>query len=156
MIYVFDTSSILELQAYYPATFPSFWERMDDLVLSGEVVSVAEVRKEIDAQVTATHILDWVDLWPQLFTIPAPQEQAYVAEIFAIPHFRQLVGVKQLERGMPVADPFIVARGRHLPACVVTEESYKQNAAKIPNVCKHFSVDCIKLKEFLQRQGWRW
>lgn len=156
MIYVFDTSSILELQAYYPSTFPSFWERLDDLVANGNLVSVAEVRKEINAQATAQHILDWVDSWSRLFTIPTPEEQAYVADIFAIPHFQQLVGIKQIERGMPVADPFVVARGRHLPACVVTEETYRENAARIPNVCKHFGVDCVKLKEFLQRQGWRW
>ncbi len=155
MIYVFDTSSLLQLQAYYPSTFPSFWEKFDDLVADGRILSVAEVRKEIDNQATATHILDWVDVWKRIFTVPTPEEQAYVAEIFSIPHFQQLVGIKQIQRGMPVADPFIVARGRHLAACVVTEESLKDNAAKIPNVCKHFGVDCVKLRDFLQREGWR-
>lgn len=156
MIYVFDTSSILELQAYYPTTFPSFWRKLDDLVYDERrVISVAEVKKEINRQATATHVLDWVDASSLLFTPPTPQEQAYVAEIFAVPHFQNLVGLKHIERGMPVADPFVIARGRQVSGCVVTEETAKPNAAKIPNVCKHFGVDCIKLREFLEREGWR-
>ena len=35
----------------------------------------------------------------------------YVAQIFRVPHFRQLIGVKQQLKGSPVADPFLVARG---------------------------------------------
>ena len=60
MVYVFDSNSFLELQAYYPSTFPSFWERFDELVAAGRIVSVAEVRKELDHLATVPHLIDWV------------------------------------------------------------------------------------------------
>ena len=37
---------------------------------------------------------------------------------------------------------------------VVTEERLKPHAAKIPNVCQHFSVPCMDLEAFMQQQGW--
>jgi hypothetical protein len=42
---------------------------------------------------------------------PTGQEMEHVAEIFKVPHFRQLIGQKQQLKGLPVADPFLVARG---------------------------------------------
>jgi len=30
----------------------------------------------------------------------------------------------------------------------------KPQAAKIPNVCQHFSVPCMDLETFMQQQGW--
>lgn len=155
MVYVFDCNSLLELQAYYPETFPSFWRRFDYLVGQGRIVSVAEVRKELDFLAVSEHLIAWAGDNSALFTPPSPQEQQYVGEIFSIPHFVQLVGKRQMERGQPVADPFLVARGRHLGACVISEESHKPNAARIPNVCEHFGVECMKLRGFFEREGWR-
>ncbi|HEX6911542.1 MAG TPA: DUF4411 family protein [Longimicrobium sp.] len=155
MVYVFDCNSFLELQAYYPATFPTFWERFDGLVGEGRVVSVAEARKELEFLATAQHMVDWVAEHAWIFTPPSAAELRSVAEIFSVPHFRQLVGKRQIELGRPVADPFLVARARQLGACVVTEETHKPNAAKLPNVCGHFGVECVKLRGFLEREGWR-
>lgn len=90
-----------------------------------------------------------------IFSAPSAQELEQVAAIFAVPHFRQLIGETQRLRGWPVADPFVVARGIVLEVCVVTEEIRKPNAAKIPNVCDHFSVECICLEEMMAREGWR-
>ena len=155
MTYIFDCNSFLELEAYYPVTFPSFWERFNDLVAEGRVLSVSEAFKELNNQARSEHLIDWLEANQTIFTPPSPPEQQYVSEIFAVPHFRQLVGRKQLERGMPVADPFLVAKGRHLGACVVSEETAKPNSAKIPNVCGHFGVECVKLRSVFEREGWR-
>ncbi len=38
---------------------------------------------------------------------------------------------------------------------VVTEETFRPNAAKIPNVCQHFGIECINLRQLMEREGWR-
>jgi len=33
-------------------------------------------------------------------------------------------------------------------------EQFKDKAAKIPNICRHFDVRCMTLEEFMQAEGW--
>jgi Domain of unknown function (DUF4411) len=49
MIYVVDTSSFRELERYYKDIFPTFWELFQSEVDSGDVVSVPEVWRELEA-----------------------------------------------------------------------------------------------------------
>ncbi|MEE8526835.1 MAG: DUF4411 family protein [Thermoanaerobaculia bacterium] len=56
--------------------------------------------------------------------------------------------------GKPVADPFLIAAAKVLDGCVVTEESFPPNAARIPNVCEHFGIDWTNFEGFLERNGW--
>jgi hypothetical protein len=155
MVYVLDTNSFLELQSYYPETFLSFWESFNALVEDGRILSVSESLKEIEHQATADHLIEWVDENKHIFAVPCAEEMLAVAEIFKVKHFQQVIGAKQLSRGMPVADPFLVARGLHLGACVVTEEALKPHAAKIPNVCEHFGVECTNMQGLMARERWR-
>jgi hypothetical protein len=90
----------------------------------------------------------------KVFTIPTPEEMSFVQTIFSAPHFRALLGKKQLLRGVPVADPFVVACAKIRQGTVVTEERYKPHAAKIPNVCEHFQIPCINLEYFMREQKW--
>jgi hypothetical protein len=78
-----------------------------------------------------------------------------VRRIFEVEHFQAMIRTKERLRGRPVADPFVVARAWCLDAgCVVTTESHKPNAAKIPNVCDHFGVDWTTLEGFMERERW--
>jgi hypothetical protein len=155
LIYVVDSNSFRILESYYPDTFPSFWENISDLVADGRFISVDEVYKEIQNGAAAQHILDWADHNREIFGTPSEIEMGYVGEIFAVPHFRQLIGQRQLLKGSPVADPWLVACARHVQGCVVTEEFLRPNAARIPNVCQHFGVDVTDVKGMLEREGWR-
>ena len=38
--------------------------------------------------------------------------------------------------GTPVADPFIIAKAKANGLSVVTQEVYRENAHKIPNICR--------------------
>lgn len=154
-IYVFDTNSIRVFGTYYPDSFPSFWERLALLVAAGHFVSCHEVRKELERQSPSEHVNDWVNQNPNLFAKPTGDEMACVADIFKVDHFRQLIGQKQQLTGAPVADPFVVARGLIRAGCVVTEEAWKPNAAKIPNVCDHFGVRHTTVQGFLSELGWQ-
>lgn len=155
MIYVVDSNSFRVMGNFYPNRFVTFWEQLDQLVATGRFTSVREVAKELDRQSTSAHIDDWVERNRGVFMAPSADDLENVAEILAVPHFQQLIGTRQRLLGWPVADPFIVARAIVVDACVVTEEGRKENAAKIPNVCDHFSVDCINLEGLMEREDWR-
>ncbi len=152
--YVLDTSSIRVFANYYPATFPAFWKNLASCVNESRIISVREVYTEPDLQSTKLHVDEWAKNNKRIFFQPTEAEMAFVARIFEIPQFRQLVGQKQLARGSPVADPFVIASAHERGACVVTEESRRANAGKIPNVCDRFGVECINLEEFMEREGW--
>lgn len=155
MQYVFDTNSFRVLENYYPERFVTFWERFNQVVDDRTVISVREVYNEVENQVRPTWLLDWAkQRRTMMFLTPGSAETAFVANIFKVPHFRTLVGATQVLRGSAVADPFIVACARVAGGCVVTEEAYKPNAAKIPNVCEHFGVECTSMEGFLDRMGW--
>ncbi|NCC61082.1 MAG: DUF4411 family protein [Verrucomicrobiae bacterium] len=155
MRYVFDSNSLINLfKHYYPDRFPSLWERFYNLVDAGNLVSVREVFNEIS---TAD---DSLAAWAKeqkhtLFSEPTIEEFQFVTEIFRVPHFQGIIRRKERLKGRPVADPFVIARARILEkGCVVTEENHTENAAKIPNVCNHFDIPCIKLEGFMKEEGW--
>lgn len=151
---VFDTSSLIVLEHYFPETFPSFWERFDALVAEGIVVSTREVRRELDAFTNRPHILEWAKRNPGFFPVPTPSEQLFVSEILSLPRFQALIKARSLQLGLPVADPFVISAARALNAEVVTQESYKKGAARIPNACEYYGIPCQTLEAFLRRTGW--
>lgn len=163
MIYVFDTSSIHALQHFYPRVFKSIWDGLDALVQDQRFVSTREVFNELERLNVSAEVLQWAKDNKSIFTMPSGAELQFVATIFQIKHFQALIGVQQRLKGMPVADPFVIACAKINTATVVTEEGWvrpssaltpKPNAAKIPNVCAHFKVPCIDLEEFMQQQRW--
>lgn len=154
MIYVFDTSSLSKLKHYYPNVFKSIWVGLDSLVQSGDIISTREVWNEMQLGSPNPHVTAWLTARKHIFTVPQADELKVVAQILAIPHFRTLIGKKQQLNGTPVADPFVIAAAKTRSATIVTEEEFKPNAAKIPNVAQHFGVQCMDLEEFMGQQGW--
>ena len=154
MIYVFDTSSFRVLNHYFPQRFPSFWINFDNHVSSGQIISVREVYNELIVQGIRPHLTSWIKLNKAFFLTPHGNETKFIAQIFSIPHFRNLVNQKQILQGRPAADPFVVASAKIKGACVVTEEKKVKNAAKIPNVCEYFDIECTNIEGFMENEGW--
>lgn len=154
MIYVFDSSSFFDLNAFYPTVFPAVWKKLDAAVASGVLVSTREVLAEIEAG-DADTVLNWTKKNKSIFATPAATETAFVAKILAVSHFQQMIGRKAQQRGTPVADPFVIACARVSKGTVVTEERLKPKAAKIPNVCDHFKIPWTILEGFMKAQGWK-
>lgn len=141
---------------YFPDRFPSFWEQMDAQVRDQAIVSVKEVLNELSVRLLRKSPLeDWLKAHKSIFRAPTAEETVIVRQIFQVPKFLDIVRNKQLLKGMPVADPFVVAAAKANNGCVVSEEVEKPNSAQIPNVCKHFGVDCTNLEGFMARVGWR-
>ena len=139
---------------YYPDRFPSFWEMFNDFVEVGRILSVREVLNELELQSTKAHLDQWVRKNKRMFLSPGPEETEFISAIFEVGHFRQLVSVENLLKGRPVADPFVVAAAKAHGACTVTEESMREHAAKIPNVCDHFGIEWTNVEGFMEREGW--
>lgn len=155
MIYVFDTSSIRSLQHFYPSVFKTIWDGLDSLIQQKTLISTREVWNELERQNISDDVLAWAKQNKRIFTTPSSVELQFVAQIFQIKHFQNLIGEQQRLKGTPVADPFVIACAKIKGGTVVTEEQLKPNAAKIPNVCAHFNVSCIDLERFMQQQGWK-
>jgi hypothetical protein len=154
-VYVFDSGPLIDLfEHYYPGRFPTLWSSFEALVKSGKIVSVREVLKEIESHYREDRLKAWGQGNQHLFTEPTPDEIDLVNDIFAIPHFRQMVAKKKILKGGFVADPFVIARAWANGGCVVSTEHKKDSAARIPNVCEHFGVDCTDLEGFMGRESW--
>ena len=153
MIYVVDTSSFRELERYYQDVFPTFWDLFQAEVDAGDIVSVREVWRELEA-CPETNVIAWAKANSGIFKRPTAEEGVFVGQIFAVPHFAQLISAKAQTIGQPVADPFLIAAAQTCGGTVVTQERLKQNAAKIPNVCQHFGVACTNFEGFLKAKGW--
>lgn len=155
MIYVFDSSPLIDLfRYYYPDRFPSLWENFDALVIQQRIISVREVRLELEGY--GDRLSYWVNDHRDLFITPTAAELNFVAEIFKKTHFQALVRKKEQLQGKPVADPFVIANARVLEeGCVVTQELKKPKAARIPNVCDHFGIPCMNLEAFMEKEEWR-
>lgn len=155
MIYVFDTSSFRILRHYYPDRFRSVWAGLEELVASGEMVSTREVFNELERFDDPEPILDWAKHHKDIFATPTNEETEFVARIFQVQHFQALIARKSILTGRPVADPFVIAAAATKEeGTVVTQEIFKENAAKIPNVCQHFGIACMNLEEFMAQQNW--
>lgn len=154
MQYVFDTGPLIDIfNHYYPARFPSLWEKFDQLIAEQRLVSVREVYNEISDREDS--LAKWAkEQKDRLFLPPSVEEFQFVADIFKIQHFQAMIRKKERLQGKPVADPFVIARAKIYNGQVVTTERYKENAAQVPNVCKHFSIPCVNLEDFMQQESW--
>jgi uncharacterized protein DUF4411 len=154
MSYVFDCSPLSSLfKNYYRRTFRSLWERFDELVEGGDILSTREVAREIEDGGPET-LRDWAKKNAHIFTIPTAAEAHFVARIYAVSHFQQNIEAQKLLYGGRNADPFVIAKAAVDKSTVVTMEQLKPNAVKIPNICQHFKIRCLSLQEFMEEQGW--
>src|SRR5208337_1190215 len=155
MSYVFDNSPLSALfKNFYRNRFPSLWERFDDLVANGHIVSTREVLREIEDGATES-LREWVAQNQHLFTVPTAAEGAFVTEIYLIPRFQQNIEQQKILKGGKNADAFVIAKAAVEQGTVVTMELLKPNAAKIPNICEHFNIQCLSLEEFMEEEGWQ-
>ena len=154
-MYVLDTNSFSRLFSCYPLDqFPSLWTRFEALLSGGRLLSTREVLLELEAGKRRTEkAYDWARRNLNLFTDLTSDEAAFVAEIFKIQHFQQIMRRKDGVVSTS-ADPFIVVRAHTLGGTVVTEESKPPHGARIPNICEHFGIPCVKLDGLMYMENW--
>jgi Domain of unknown function (DUF4411) len=134
--------------------FQPFGKNVDALIANGNIISTREVMREIEGS-SITDLRNWAKNNSGVFTIPASAEGAFIAKIYSVTHFQQNIEQQKLLKGGHNADPFVIAKAAIDGGTVVTMELLKPNAAKIPNICKHFSIPCKTLEEFMEAEGWQ-
>ena len=156
MSYVFDTSSLVVLfRNFYPDNFPSLWKKFNRSVSQGKCLSVKEVRQEINSYAEMDYLKSWSKEHKQFFLPPGEDEIKFISQMFnKHTHFQGLVKNKSILGGKPVADPFVIAKAKIFNSCIVSEEKFKKNVTKIPNVCKYFDISHKNLKEFMKNEDW--
>ena len=156
MTYIFDTNSLSNvLNHYYPDRFPSFWDKFTEATKEGILGSVREGRFELLERFDNDEIKRLEKYNADFFAKPTPKELVFITQIYSVSHFQQNIEKKKLLKGGSFADPFIIAKANAVKGIVVTEEKFKENAAKIPNICKHFGIGCVNLEGFLRKEDWK-
>ena len=157
MMYVFDNNSFIVLfNHFYLDRFPSLWKKFDRLIREGRIVSVREAYNEIIRyHDKGNRLVLWAKDNRELFMQPSNEELQFVKKIFSVSHFQTLIDEKKRLAGSPVADPFLIAKAKVEKSCLVTQENHTENAAKIPNVCQHFGIQCTNLEGFMEKEGWQ-
>ena len=156
MIYVFDSSSLSNiLNHYYQDRFPSFWEKFNEIVNQGNLISVREIRNELTGKFDDDTIETLVKHNRIFFSDPTNEELSFITQIYSVNHFQHNLDKKKILSGGFFADPFVIAKAWKEKGTVVTEEDYKEHGAKIPNICRHFDILCTKLEGFLKEVDWK-
>jgi len=88
------------------------------------------------------------------FHTATPEELLLVRNIFSNKRFEDLVSRKSILKGAPVADPFLIEKAELYSGTIVTQEEYKPNGVKIPNVCEERKVKCMNLEKFMEQHNW--
>ena len=151
-MYIFDKNVFISLGHYYPSRFPTIWAKIEELTNNGSLCSVREVKREIETNCPFKYIGEWTQQHKSIFITPTEAELIIVKEILKSEQYRGLIKKQNILRGLPVADPFIVAAGKFYNAIVVTQESNISGGARIPTLCDKLDVVCINLEGFLEKE----
>ena len=153
--YVWDTNSLSQLFGfYYPKNFPSLWKEFQLLVNEGRFLSTREVLLELAESSKTENAHKWATGHTEFFPEPTDEETLFVATILERLHFRQILQTKKGKPKQRVADPFLIAQAKLANGIVVTEEAKPPHGARIPNICEHFGIPCLKLQQLMDREGW--
>lgn len=157
-MYIFDASPWIHIfKSYYPKRFPSLWNILATSISHTKVLSTDEVLTELQTGKNSPHVLNWLDDNKNIFLPPTAEETKFIQhDLYTAKkgHFKILVPKDIILKGGNCADPFVIAKAKIDNKCVVTQERYKPNAAKIPNACEHFGIDYCDLETFMERENW--
>ncbi len=155
MIYVLDTNVLSSaFKIIKIESFPAFWYSLEKLINDNLIISTREVYRELENFFIKKDKSDndvvtvWLLGHKNIFLTPSQEVCSVVARIFENKHYKQIIKKDNILTGKPEADPFVIAQAKIIHGTVVTNEVYKDNAAKIPNICKDFGVKCIDADEF--------
>ena len=164
VIYVVDTSSLVNVQRTYPlAVFPGVWDQLAELAQAGRLISAREVLNELERG-GDDEIYKWAKDYKFMFQDPDGEQIEVTKEIVNHPQFG---GLFDIDSETPDADPFVIAlaavqqrRGSIFPSqhVVVADEARVRPGQKprIPDVCKdqRYQLGCISILEMFKREGW--
>lgn len=153
--YVLDSSALIDLFRHYPKDiFKRLWDNFDEMTKNGHFISSSEVFKEIGNK--TDDLSKWAGKNKPIFYKPSVHELTVVSNILAIPEFQRIIAPNPQTAEKAQADPFIIAQAKIRNCKLLTNEKFKTNKIRIPNVCEdsRFNVKYVNLHEFFRAERW--
>jgi hypothetical protein len=146
MPFCVDSSGWLDgwTRNYPPDVFRTLWDRIEELVDTGELIASEEVYVELAKKDDDLH--DWIQARKAMLVPLDEAIQQHVAEILG--KYPRLVDTL---KGRSQADPFVIATAIEHDAVVVTGEIMGTVAKpRIPFVCQAEGIRCITFLEMIR------
>ncbi len=152
--WVLDANVWIELRDRYPSwIFETLWNGLSQSILAGRI----QIPEEVLAEINVNEEKDWFESWKKdhlsSLVYETNNELLECVQVIIEEFEEKLIDpdIPQKNHG----DPFLVGLAQLNEACVVsTENPAKQpnNHVKVPDVCQHYGINCIKLLEFLKEE----
>ena len=145
--YAIDSCSLINAAKYYnlrKSTFESIWEKLANMINSGELISTVEVKEELKDD----ELLEWIKVNNCMFIPLSEKIQKKATDI--LKEYPTLIKMKS--SGNSNADPFLIATSIIENATIISDERKGDETSRdyhIPNVCEHYDIECITLQAFL-------
>jgi hypothetical protein len=153
VVYSIDTSALIDgLERFYrPASFPSLWERIDDLIDQSRLVCSEEVL--LEATLRDLPAKQWCVERQDRVIVATDASVAIEAQTLLGKYPQMTKSLKGRNR----ADPFVIVVAKMRNATVVTGEGQdgSANRPKIPWVCKQLKIPCVRLADLIAQEGWQ-
>jgi hypothetical protein len=159
-LYIIDASSLISLGRHRPANrYVRVWQRLDELIHNGRLISPDEVYDELRAGNDALAV--WAKKCKRekrLFRRTTAQVAGAARQL--VSRFPDFVDV---DRPIPQADPFVVAlavaeskKDLLAPPCaVITEEKFTfTGKPRLPSVCGSCKMPYLTLHQMFINEGW--
>jgi hypothetical protein len=159
ILYIIDTSSLVGLYRWRPpARHRAVWDKLDELISAGRLISPQEVYEELREKQDA--VARWALRRKKTgrFFIKTTRQLAGTAKqlVHRFPNFIEF------DRPVPQADPFVIAlalfelRQTLGQRCVVvTEEKYTPTGRpRIPHVCEAHKLPYMSIHQMYVSEGW--
>ncbi|MEN3370303.1 MAG: hypothetical protein V7609_2446 [Verrucomicrobiota bacterium] len=129
----------------YPRdVFQTLWQRIEELIAAGEVITSEEVYVELAKKDDDLHA--WIHARKSMLVPPEEKIQQKVAELLG--KYPRLVDTL---KGRSQADPFVIATAIERGAVVVTGELMgSATKPRIPFVCQSEGIRCITFLEMIR------
>lgn len=153
MKYCVDTSALIDAWVrWYPQEhFPTLWDKMENLIDNGRLISSEEVLQELERKEGDT-LYKWAEKRNHIFLPLDNNIQSCHSSIIA--KHPQLVDGRT---GKSFADPWVIATAHKNDYIVVTGEkpTGSPDRPKIPDVCRSMRINWISFVELIRQEKWR-
>lgn len=143
--YVIDACALINMAKNYnmgKSIFKAIWDRIDEMIEQGYLITSSETKDELKDD----DLIKWSKSHLDIFV--ALNKNIQQKTTMVLGEFPNLIQMKS--SGNSNADPFLIALAIEEDACIITDEGHGNNfAPKIPDVCMHYGIECIKSTRFI-------
>ena len=147
--YIIDTSALLSQKHdrdYRRSVFKSYWDKTDDYIKEGIIVTCSEVDEEIGDPEIQKH---FHSLLPTVLPIDYTTQDNVRRIVTENP---KMIEFTQNGKGSSSGDAFLIATAMQYGLIVITQEN-SNNSRKIPQICKTYGIEAISIIEFWEREN---